>query len=1213
MLIPGQYTDIASIIHNQTPMQFGTGPDGAIHYSILVDDPAYEGGRWNDSLALTFSSVCRVVGSDAIVPFPTDSRPVAAPPQVVSDGKYVYVFRAFTDAIYVDRFVPDVVNAVLNPTYDVRKREDGTYGYTDLNGNPYFEPAVCLEMLRDAAGGAFAVLQVPTSRPGVNRWQFFLLRANGAIRNVSIRCSADGLFDLKEQTISYALPADQGKRQKVQTLELPGVTDAAFAPAGLVIRSGLSAARFLKHDQVTLASGQSQPLRTYVHVLLAFAADVASGIGVLDFEVGKDGTLATAPARVTLPTLAGPSWTMSPQPADRRGLVVSTGLLTFVQSADTPFILDSGDGFVHLYLRGLDSQYLVAFYDTLDGLWVNRENPLASQVMNTGEWLADGYKTAIDDSELLLLGSDGGYVIWQYDPIVTGFRDGARQANQGFPGRAVVSGAHSDLLDRRIAGALAIPALLVRLGQGRMLFLNQTGGYEVWQYDSTVPAGYRDGLAGQDFPGKAVLVGVNATFFGDGPGRPTGAPAFAACLDQNRILFLDADGSYAVWAFDTSAAGFRDGRAGQNFPGAIVVSGDGPGFFQNRQSGGGPPASVTYLGQNRILLFNKGAGAYEVWQYDPAATGFRDGDRTALGFPGAIVVSGDGPGFFQNRQGGSGPPASVTAIGENRILLLDPGGAYEIWQYDPTAAGFRDGARTASGFPGALVVSGTAPGFFDGGHFPGRSTPAAVSFLGFAPIDRQPGVIEQASIATDDNGQIQYDSKGNLTGAMYRWYASVSHGAAASVTRLKVEDLEVGFVGTNLVDASLLGYVEGPPPIPLENVPDGTGGLNAAANRVTLTVADDTENVWTWNRDRGIDFKADMEVGGTVGGALVKAKASIDTSYGWLDGREESATVSLVTVCESSLEGAAENGGWVPYNYGMAYLSGLNANIYALRLVGSERIIGYQQRVSSDQPEVQQLRFLINSRYTKQGTLDGMVGLQPDPDYPNAALDRDGNSYFKPEEAIAFAEAIQQEATQREAFYTQYNANAFNSLSDDDRAGMTQRSLIASCQWQAPGGLQLISQQVTNVSQTSAGGAFKFLGMVGESAEYSPPAGVPGATFKESAMFGGHLQLTVKKTQQATTSFGLSVSVAIRDDVVDSPPGTRVQRYDFQTFYLAEDSSHFHDFFGRVVDPVWLSGQKGDLSTVSVFLGALNRAKPVWRVLHRVTSVDRGENLQKTG
>jgi hypothetical protein len=410
------------------------------------------------------------------------------------------------------------------------------------------------------------------------------------------------------------------------------------------------------------------------------------------------------------------------------------------------------------------------------------------------------------------------------------------------------------------------------------------------------------------------------------------------------------------------------------------------------------------------------------------------------------------------------------------------------------------------------------------------------------------------------------------------------------------------------MDPNLLGYIEGPPPIPLENVPDGTAGLSSLLNRVTFTVADDTINGWTWNRDAGVDLKADMEVGGSGVGWSGKAKASIDTSYGFLDGRDESSNVSLVTTRVAELEGAVQNGSWVPYNYGMAYLSGLTVNIYALRLKGSERVVGYQQMVAGNQPPQREVRFLINASYTKQGTLDGMVGLKPDPAYPHAADTRAGNSYFKPDEAQKFAEAIELEAKRREAFYTQYNANAFSSLSQDDRDGMTQRSLTTSCQWQAPGGLQIVAQTVTNVTQTSSGGAFRFLGMVGESAEYTPPAGLPGASFKESIMVGGHLQRTAKKSETATTSFGLGVNVALREDVIDSPAGARVQAYDFTTFYLEESLDNFHDFFARVIDPSWLSGQKGDAKNVKMFRDALNRPKSVWRIVHRVTRIDRGED-----
>jgi len=52
------------------------------------------------------------------------------------------------------------------------------------------------------------------------------------------------------------------------------------------------------------------------------------------------------------------------------------------------------------------------------------------------------------------------------------------------------------------------------------------------------------------------------------------------------------------------------------------------------------------------------------------------------------------------------------------------------------------------------------------------------------------------------------------------------------------------------------------------------------------------------------------------------------------------------------------------------------------------------------------------------------------------------------------------------------------------------------------------------------------------------------------------------------------------------------------SFALEPATAHFDDFFARVVDPEWLTGNSGEASA----LRQIDRSKPnqAWRVLHRV-------------
>jgi Concanavalin A-like lectin/glucanases superfamily len=1173
--------------------------------------------------------------------------PAAAPAQFLSDGKYFYVFRAFVDgSVYVHRFVLDVVNAVLNQPYEARRRPDGSYSWMDLDQHPYPEPATRISPLNDVADGRFTVLQTPTSRQGVSRWHFFSYTAAGAVRHLSLRRDDSGLFDAQDVTLPFCPSDSSGKPLPPEPFTVPGSTDASFTLAGCQVVGAPAAASFYKHDTVTDAS-QTQTVRTFSHVLLAIptsAAGVSSAIATFDFEVAKDGTLAQIGGTVSLTMLGGTSLQLPVIATDPRKLVARGGLLSFVQTSDPAYALDSADGFVHLFFRGLQGLYLAAFYDTVDCQWVDQGNPLAAQVRNAGDWISSTVKTAIQDAELLFVTPQGNcaYTIWQYDPLVTGFRTGY---GEQFPGRRVIAGMNAGVFQQGEFDPHVFTHVCP-LDGGRVLFYrfaastleHEDDVYEVWQYDATVAAGFRDGGGYPElpFPGQMIVSGTQSGVFTNFPLDGYDIfPSTVANLGSNRLLFYSpyvpesdlAGGTYAIWEYDPSITGARNGGG---FPGKLIVSGVGAGIFADPRINSSPTWILGIGGSRVLFMGNNPAGGYdyEIWQYDPTITGWRGGQSE--GFPGKVVVAGSrSTDIFGYPISDGTMLTGVTLVTPGRIMFYNPqnpsdsdtDGIYQIWQYDSTITGWRDGQ--SEGFPGTLIVSGDSAGWFSS-YSPDMppDMPRFGAFacsLGPARIEGRPAVLEQGAVATDDAGKPIADGSGNLTGEMYRWYAARTHLTALSASRIKVDDLQISDLGTDTVDVSLLGYIEGAPPLPLENMTEHTdydegGSPGYVGSSVIFELAEETENMWSWAQDRGIDFHLKMEAGGEVFGNQAMAKAQIDTTYGWLDSREEAATYDQIATRSITQKGYVQSGHWLPYNYGMAFLVGLAANVYALRLKGSERIAGYQLVLSDDQPAVQQVRFPLNPHYTKQGTLDGRIGLSADPDYPDALHEssRIGNSYYKPDEAETFEAAIECEAAQREAFYGQYNANAFSTLTDDDKKAMTQRSLVDTVQWQAPGGQQIIDDDVTTTSQTSSGGSFNFLGMAGASIEGK--AGLPvigSADFKVSVMVGGHLDLTVQKTQQSSTSFHVAVYADCDQDVVGAPAGTKVQSYEFKTFYLEQDTAYFNDFFTRVIDPNWLNGQAGDLANVGVFRAVINRPKPCWRILHRVTEINRGEDAKK--
>jgi hypothetical protein len=118
---------------------------------------------------------------------------------------------------------------------------------------------------------------------------------------------------------------------------------------------------------------------------------------------------------------------------------------------------------------------------------------------------------------------------------------------------------------------------------------------------------------------------------------------------------------------------------------------------------------------------------------------------------------------------------------------------------------------------------------------------------------------------------------------------------------------------------------------------------------------------------------------------------------------------------------------------------------------------------------------------------------------------------------------------------------------------------------------------------------------------------------------GSSFTLTKSKTKESSTSFGLDVNV----DIPTSPryqyggvdgrtltsglikPGT-VDAYRFMSFYLEPKGQNFTDLFTKVVDPIWLDESPDpNAQALRQARGNIDRAKPCWRIMHRVTYVSR--------
>lgn len=503
-------------------------------------------------------------------------------------------------------------------------------------------------------------------------------------------------------------------------------------------------------------------------------------------------------------------------------------------------------------------------------------------------------------------------------------------------------------------------------------------------------------------------------------------------------------------------------------------------------------------------------------------------------------------------------------------------------------------------------------------------------------------------------GDMQYDNDGNLIGILKRCHTFIKDGRWYLLTGYKVGNLVAEWVGQVQFDPQLIGYIEGAPPIPGENLTQQEDYSKATS--VEIVQADRTTHIYSVSKDQGFDMSVEARVG--VGMKLTTSagfgviteiadanssfgvKTAFENSLGWLEDASVGSGRTTTKASRLDLQGHWNGERFVPQNVGFALVQSETADVFALRLKHNHALVSYQMRPNPDIPrDFNILTFPINSLYTKQGTLDGRIGLDADPSSGDA-------SYFKPIEAFALKNRIQRQEEELKSFFEQFDAGAIGRrqnaahFSQGDLAEgraleklprLEKRNLVNTYVWTANGGLFTESQETLDVMQEKMGGSFNFTGKAGITADVKLALGGVVGEFSMEAMFGGHLNLTVTKSQDSETSFGLNVNLdGVERDIhqrdeqgrvvldtqdplnpVPKPQAGKVDAYRFMSFYLQPNVQHFDDFVNKVIDPVWFS-QSNNPNAIALrqAIGAQqtdsDRDKSIpWRVLHRVTFISR--------
>ncbi|MFJ3876950.1 LamG-like jellyroll fold domain-containing protein [Streptomyces sp. NPDC090077] len=354
----------------------------------------------------------------------------------------------------------------------------------------------------------------------------------------------------------------------------------------------------------------------------------------------------------------------------------------------------------------------------------------------------------------------------------------------------------------------------------------------------------------------------------------------------------------------------------------------------------------------------------------------------------------------------------------------------------------------------------------------------------------QPSYVQTiaATPAVGEYADLQRNRDGSTRGVLKRAYAFVQDGAWNLVTGYKLGDLKSEWVGQAQFDPQLMGYIEGAPPIPSENLVatrrlSSLSYINATsvefqqADQVVQTLSSGGESTVDTslafqlanNADSStLMIQAPLGIGVATPMAQfkydVRGGATLEFSNAWGDQTDVSEGVNTARSTTVGLSGGWEpddaahqidpTGGrrFMPVNTGYALVQSETADVFALRVEHSGAVVAYRMLPNPDIPrDWNLLPFALNPRYVKQGTLDGSVGFTDrgkllDPSYQDAA-DYGEYSYFKPKEAYALKRRITEDQQRRQAYY----AGVSTETHDPDPTAERARELLSRFTGPVPG------------------------------------------------------------------------------------------------------------------------------------------------------------------
>ncbi len=580
-------------------------------------------------------------------------------------------------------------------------------------------------------------------------------------------------------------------------------------------------------------------------------------------------------------------------------------------------------------------------------------------------------------------------------------------------------------------------------------------------------------------------------------------------------------------------------------------------------------------------------------------------------------------------------------------------------------------------------------------------------------------IVQGEALIAAEYQTVGVNANGRKLAMLRRFLGFAAGGDVTLLAGKRIEELQLKWIGNAQFEPTLLGYIEGAPPVPSENLTVNYDYEGATS--VQLSQSEDTSYSWMRNKDtsQGVDLNMFLGVGwGAEGGfgvvsKISEGKAGFRGMMNIRDGVNKSSNIraNSTNIFSDRLElrGSFETESkfpylgnrYVPKNVGYALVVSGLADVFVTQMKRTGRMVGYEMMPVKDvPPDINTITFMINPAYSINGSLDGLVGSKAADDrfcaqVPEMRAQYGSlfpSGYYDLKQAYDLKGQIDRWDKERESYFVNYDATQTtvasieNQTADDDEydsygsvevddgqdgddkdsrkegdvrnetkdsyKGMkksaqsdsdkrkkqiasqnsdldkqveassafdswqkrmenlqiraAKRNIVNTYVWDADGGMRSEEQSYANTVEHTIGGSFSISGSAGLDTDIM----VTGFKFELQALYAAEMTQTMSKTLSSTTGFDLNVRLdgVERKGVTDEKdypilPGEKVDRYRFMSFYLEGNTDHFNDFFSKVVDPEWL--MSNDEEARSLRQVSNGRANKCWRVMHRVTYVER--------